>query len=329
MLKRKQIYSKIFMRTLLITLLIVLFTVPVFFRNLKTNYIIDYTPSEDALSSSKFTKENYSAILTTEDYGLGTVSIDDMQFNLFLTGTTNFTIGYPLLDKDVIFSDALNMSTEKVEFIETIEPANHDNLNGTNIKTITVKLNESISVSYDNPQAGYLIYGSHFVETKLLEFYVDNGTSIIKLTEEIDYTLDNLQFIVFYYEEYFQQGPTSNFTMYLIWEYNIELEDWQITQTEETPLIFIEKEQNFTSRFNYIFNLTGYARFPDLSGSFPIPYIYVALTINPPDKELLSYQELSFNSVDKNGLLSTELNKGLVVAIKDTKLAPARCTDSV
>ncbi|KKK43056.1 hypothetical protein LCGC14_0733490 [marine sediment metagenome] len=300
MSKRNQIYSIVSIRTLLIVLLIGSFAVPLLIGNLKTNYKIEYSPPENTPGSSEFTKDNYSAILTTDDYGLGTVSIDDMHFNEFRLGIVNHSINYPLLDND-LFSGALNMSVTRIEFIETLNPAIHDNLNRTNNdNTITVKLNESISVLYKNPQEGYLIYFSHFSGAKLLKFYVDNGTSIINLTKGIDYTIDDIYFIVFDYEQYFQQGPTFNFTMHLIWEYKLLLEGWEILQTDEAPLIMNENEQNFTSSFAYIFYLLGYIVLPDLSGTILIDYINVALTISPLDKELFSYQELNINFIDKN-----------------------------
>jgi len=296
---RKQIYSIASIRTLIIALLIILFIIPVFFGNFKTNSIIDFTPSNDAVNSSEFTKDNYTAILTDEDYGLGSVTIEDIHFNIFLKGIENNTANHPLIEDDLV-SGALDFDIESVEFIETITPAIVDNLNGTYKDLIAVKLNESLKITYDNPQEGYLIYFSHFSGAVLLDFYVNNGSTIIKLDKGIDYTIDTLGYIVFYYEDYFQQGSNSSFTMHLIWEYHLRLQEWTIDQKEETPLIMSEREQNFTSRFLYKFFLFGYMVIPDLSGVVPLHYIDLALTINPPDKELLDYQALNINTFDKN-----------------------------
>jgi len=316
MSNRKQIYSIGSIRILIIALIIITFTVPVFLGNLKTNSLIDYIPFEDALNSSEFTKDNYTSILTDEDYGLGSVTIDDMHFNIFLKGIDNNSEVYPLLDEDVEISGALKIDTESVEFIETITPAIVDNLNGTNRDIITVKLNESLKITYNNPQEGYLIYFSHFSGAKLLDFYVDNGSSIIKLDEGIDYTIDSLEYIVFYYEDYFNLA-SFNFTMYLIWEYGLRLQEWSIEQKEETPLIMREREQNFTSRFLYKFFLLGYMVIPDLSGTIPVDYIDVALTINPPDKELLSYQAMNINTFDKNVNDYVNPDKSFSIEISD------------
>ncbi|GAG68504.1 unnamed protein product, partial [marine sediment metagenome] len=127
------------------------------------------------------------------------------------------------------------------------------------------------------------------------EFKEITSDSIIKLTEDIDYTLDHLNFLVFYYEDYFNKGPIFNFTMYLIWEYHIALDEWTIKQAEETPLIMNEREQEFTSRFTYYFFIVGYYRPQDLSASIPIHFIDIALTIKPPDKDFLSYQAININ----------------------------------
>ena len=296
---RKKIYSIVSKGSLIIAFLIILFAIPVFFGNFKSNSIIDFNPSEDALNSSEFTKDNYTAILTNEVYGLGSVTVEDIHFNRFLKGIENHSENYPLLDNDLI-SGALDFDIENVEFIETISPAIVDNLNGTNRALISVKLNESLKITYNNPQEGYLIYFSHFSGAVLLDFYVNNGSSIIKLDKGIDYTIDTSGYIVFYYEDYFQQGPIFNFTMHLIWEYHLQLQEWTIDQKEETPLIMREREQNFTSRFLYKFFLIGYIVVPDLSGVIPLPYIDIAITINPPDKELLDYQALNINTFDKN-----------------------------
>ncbi|MHA1986892.1 MAG: hypothetical protein ACW98D_09660 [Promethearchaeota archaeon] len=316
MSNRKKNYSRVVLKTLIIVFMISLFIIPVFFGNLKTNSIIDFTLSEDALNSSEFTKENYTAILTGEDYGLGSVTIEDIHFNIFLKGVENNTLNYPLLENDLI-SGALDTEIENVDFIETIKPAIVDNLNGTYNDLITVKLNESLKTTYNNPQEGYLIYFSHFSGARLLDFYVDNGSSVIKLEEDIDYTIDTLGYIVFYYEDYFQKGPIFNFTMHLIWEYDLRLQEWIIEQKEETPLIMKEKEQNFTSRFLYRFFLFGYIVIPDLSGVTPLDYVDVALTINPPDKELLTYQALNINTFDKNVNDYVNPDKSFSIEISD------------
>ena len=79
---------------------------------------------------------------------------------------------------------------------------------------------------------------------------------IDELKEETDYTIDDKDFIVFNYNNYFQNGPTNNFSIYLIWEHDISLINWRLTQKTGTDLIVSEGEQNFTADFNYHFILT-------------------------------------------------------------------------
>ncbi len=315
MLNKTRDYSIFSTKTVLIAFLVVLIIIPALLGNFKTNSTITYDPYENGLSTNEFTKDNYSAILTNEEYGLGSVSIDDMHFNTYFPGVANNSEVYPLLDEDLL-SLALQFSNPSIEFIETISPAIKDNLNGTNKITIAVKLNETFQVNYTNPKEGYLIYFSHFAQAKLLEFYVDNGSSIIKLTEDDDFIIDDIGFLVFYYEDYFQKGPIFEFKMYLIWDYDVALGDWTLDQREETPLIMRESEQEFTSRFTYQFFLIGWGVLPDFSTT-PITYIDVALTINPPDKELLSYQELIINVVDKNVNDYLNPDKSLTIEITD------------
>ncbi len=316
MSNRKQIYFIFSIKNLLIVLLIISLIIPVFVGNLKNKTIYDDQPSESALSSSEFTKDNYSAILTEDDHGLGSVSVDDMHFPLHPWGIVNHTEFYPLLDNDWS-SGALTMEEPKIDFIETIKPAINDNINGTNIITITVKLNESMSVSYNNSQEGYLIYFPRFSRAKLLEFYVNDGNSIIKLTEGINYTIDETGFLVFYYEDYFQQGSIFNFKMDLIWEYDLALGDWTLDQREETPLIMRESEQEFTSRFTYQFFLIGWAVTSNLEESQPFDYINAALTIHPPDKDLLTYQDFIINGDDVNINNYVNPDKSISIELSD------------
>ncbi|MHA1932497.1 MAG: carboxypeptidase-like regulatory domain-containing protein [Promethearchaeota archaeon] len=318
MSNRKRIYSLISIWTFIFAFLIISSLVPVFFGNLKNYPITNTTSSDNILRSSEFTKDNYSATLTKENQGLGTITIDDMHFNgpmIRIQGIENHSGVYPLLESD-LFSFALDANVSSVEFMETTHPAIYDNLNDTQKLSITFKLNEIIIVSYNNPQEGYLIYYSHFGPI-LREFYVDDGSSVVKLNEGTDYIIDSLGYLVFYYEDYFNKGPTFTFKMYLIWEDDFALESWALDQSEETPLIMSESEQEFTVRFTYKFFLVGYRVLLDFSGTVPIDYIDVALTIHPPDKELLSYQALNINAFDKNVNDYVNPDKSLSIVISD------------
>ena len=74
-------------------------------------------------------------------------------------GFFNHNVIYPLVGED-INSGAYIISRTDFNFVETIDPAIQDNLDDNIIDSniITVKLNETLEVEYNNPQAGYLIY---------------------------------------------------------------------------------------------------------------------------------------------------------------------------
>ena len=287
-------------RAFLISLVVISFLIPAYLGSFKLNSSIEYVPYENALGTNEISKDDYSAILSNEEYGLGNVTIDDLHFDYYRPGFANHSVNHPLLQND-IDSFALFYVLESIEFVETISPAIIDNLNNIKKKTITIKLNETMHVYVNNTIAGYLIYFSYFFLAKLLNFYIDNGTSIIKLTEDSDYFINNRGYLVFNYEDYFQQGPIFNFTMHLIWDYDAELGDWTLDQREETPLIMSETEQEFTSKFTYQFFLVGYSANPNLvTRGEEINHIVAALTITPLEKELLSYQDLIVNLVYVN-----------------------------
>ncbi len=307
-------YNIISRRTFLISLLVISFIIPIYAGNFIFNPTLEYNPYSNDLGTNEFSKDDYNAILSKEEYGLGNVTIDNLHFDFYQLGIVNDSEDHPLLDEDFnSFSLFYFLPESGVEFIETISQATSDNLNGTNRNSIGLKLNETLGVYYNNTQAGYLLYRTAFDNAILLDFYVDDGTSIIKLTKGSDYYLNSKGYIVFYYEDYFNK-PIFNFEMYLIWEYNVALGDWSLDQREETPLIMTEIEQEFTSRFTYQFYLLGYYLLPDAETIMPIEFIDAALTIFPPERELLSYQDFIINTVDVN--VNDYLNPDKSISIK-------------
>jgi len=304
-------------RAFLISLVVISFLIPVYLGNFKLNSSIEHVPYENALGTNEISKDDYSAILSNEEYGLGNVTIDDLHFESYRAGFINHSVDYPLIDADIA-SFALFYVIESIEFVETISPATIDNLNNINKNIIAIKLNESLHVYVNNTIAGYLVYFSYFFQAKLQNFYIDNGTSIKKLTEDSDYFINNRGYLVFNYEDYFQQGPIFNFTMHLIWDYDVELGDWTLDQREETPLIMSETEQEFTSKFTYQFFLVGFSASPDLVlPGEAIYHIVAALTITPLEKELLTYQDLIINLFDVNINNYVNADNSLSIEISD------------
>lgn len=268
---------------------------------------------------SDFSKEDFNAILTEEKHGLGNISINDIDFSDLVMddvmGFITYNETYPLIWEDVYISEDLNITQLNMQFVGTTDPAIVDNLNEniTDSNSITVKLNESLFVEYNDLTEGYLIYLPFLVPCNLLQFFVNNGTNIFELINETDYTVDKDNFIVFSYESYFNISVTTNFTMYLIWDYTLELTDWSLSQIEPQPddLIIEFEEEDFTPDFNYFFILTG----KKYNESILIPgtpifadNIYIALTVNHPDKDLFTDHNLELNKepVDIAGHLNPD-----------------------
>ncbi len=250
------------------------------------------------LEISKFSKEDYKAILNEEKQALGNITINDINFDDLEKGFSFENTSYPLIWEDYK-SGALNITQIKMRFLNTSELAIVDNLN-ENIEDnniIKVNLNESLIVELNSPTLGYLIYHSRLFPCRLLQFFVDNGTNVFELNNETDYSIDNDDFIIFNYEDFFKKWPTSEFKMYFIWEYELSIDDWRLNQNRSNDLIIQEQIQNFTVEYHYYFILTG--KKYNLSISDPIIFadnIDVALTVNLPDRYLLSDHILELNN---------------------------------
>ena len=281
--------------------------------HLNPNSEISYLPP----IISDFSKDDYTPILSEEKYSLGNISINDIDLSALEEGFKSYNDTYPLIGED-IYSGALNVSQVDNKFVETIEPAIKENLKIgiTDRDIITVKINESLYVEYDNPQAGYFIYHARLNPSRLKEIYVNNGSDIIELTNETDYIIDDNDFIVFNFDEYFPGVSTNNFTMDLIWEYDIILQLWELFQdpVQNPDLIMTEAEQNFTVRFTYNFILAGRKFGGDINQvNVYADNIDIALIVNLPDRNLLNDHILELNNVTVN--INTHLNENKSIEI--------------
>ncbi|MCK4480029.1 MAG: hypothetical protein KAV01_05845, partial [Candidatus Lokiarchaeota archaeon] len=307
MTNKKRNYT---IKFLLVLVTIFFISIPLMLGDLKSDFnTVLYDPNPKI---SDFSKDDFNAILTEEKHGLGNISIYDIDFSDLEMGFITYNETYPLIWEDYISKD-LNITQLNMQFNETIDPAIVDNLNEniTDSNSITVKLNESLFVEYNDLTEGYLIYLPRLVPCDLLQFSVNNGTDNFELIEETDYTVDKDNFIVFSYESYFNISVTTNFTMYLIWEYTLELNDWSLSQIFGNDLIIEDEEQDFTTDFNYYFILTG----KEYNESILIPSepifadnIDIALTINHPDMDLFTNHILELNNeiVDIAGHLNPD-----------------------
>ncbi|MHA2048807.1 MAG: prealbumin-like fold domain-containing protein [Promethearchaeota archaeon] len=309
------------MKIVLISLIIFMILIPGLLGISPNNSHKDNTINnlkENSLKASEFTKDNYSAILKRGKYGYGNITVNDLYFDFLELGFFNYNIYYPLIINEYE-TNALNMTLEGINFIETTSLAIKDNLDEQIVKKerVSVKINETLKVRYDHPQEGYLIYHSGYPQTKLLEFHVDNGTVLSNLTVGEDFFQDNFDFIVFNYEDFFNAGPVFNFTMYLIWQLELPITDWQIVQRLETPLKMSESEEDFEAKFTYQFRLIAHRYGKNLQETTPVPYLAVAMTINLPDKEELENHALILDGIFVN--INTHLNpdKSMEILLSD------------
>ena len=315
----KSRYKVVFSKKLfLISLIIFTFLIPILPEGSAPNSHIDYiiyNSNEDILRASEITKDNYSAILKGSNYGYGNITVDDLHFDFLELGFFNHNIYYPLIINEYEIN-ALNMTLESINFIETSIPAVKDNLDPQIIRRerVTVKINETLEVRYNNPNEGYLIYHSSYSQTELLELHVDNGTVISNLTAGVDFYIDNVGFIVFYYKNFFSAGPIFNFTMYLIWNLDLPITDWLIDQRIKERFIMREIEEDLEAKFTYQFRLVGHRYGLSLEETTPIPYLDVALTINLADKEELENHELILNGIKV--IINPYLNPDNSIGIK-------------
>ncbi|MFX1343853.1 MAG: hypothetical protein ACFFAI_02010 [Promethearchaeota archaeon] len=273
---------------------------------------------EKNLNINDFTKDNYTEILKTPKYGLGNITIDDINFNILITGFLNQNVYHPLILNDLL-SGALTINTTSMEFINCTSSAIIHNLDPEIVDDVTarVTLNETLHVEYNNSTAKYLIYHARFTQIYLLELYVNNGTEINKLTENIDYTIDERQYIVFYYEDYFQEGNNDSFDMYIIWDKVMPFGDWKIEQLQNQNLEINEAEQEIVAEFQYSFHLIARLYTEDLDTILQIYFWDVALTVNPLDKEKFNDHKLMLMGTEAN--IGTHLNpdKSIKVLLSD------------
>ena len=243
---------------------------------------------------SDFSINNYSKIITQEKYALGNVTITDMDMSDLELGIYIHNSSFPLIYEDYE-SNALNFTRTDIKFIETTENATQKNLNEGFVDRhlITVKINESLDVNYNNNSQGYWIYLPRLYLSRLLNFSINNGTDIIELVQDKDYTIRTDQFIYFNFSTYFQNMSIYDFSIYLIWEYDVDLDIWNIDQITEHKLTVNEEEESFPISFNYHFNLLA-RKYDDEWTNLrnQVDNVYFALTVNLPDKDFLNNYSL-------------------------------------
>jgi len=286
--------KKLFALVLMLTFLAPLLSSIIINDSISSND--NLTLHNDILNTQGISKEDFEPLLNEEKHGLGNITVNDINFGSLGIGFHLNSDEYPQLNDDYE-NDALNITFEGIKFIETNAPAISDNLDDsvTLRNTINVRLNESIKVRYNttNPVSeGYLLYGPRLYDIKLDEMYiVKEGSSVVQKVDEVNYSIDNNNFLYFDYEYYFSGTEILNFTMFLIWDYNLTVFPWFITQHEESIIPINTQEQDFVVKYDYVFALAGgqYEEtigndFSDNPGFTSAKELLVNVTINPLDR---------------------------------------------
>jgi len=289
--------SKIF-ATLLIILSIWSTSIHQITPNSKINIPYDNN-LEHNLQTQGFSEDDYIPIIEDDKQALGNITITSFDFDE--VGFFNNSQKYPDLDDDFI-SGALNMTFLGINFTETKNIAQIDNLDEKIIdsRKITVVLNESIFVKYNTSvpnSEGYLIYGPRLYPCKLIQLRIlSNGTDYVKEVPEANYSIDSSNFLKFVFDKNFIK-TSHNFSMYLIWEYNLTIRDWVLFQHPEDKILVTKEEQVVNALFHYDFSVLG-SKFAtnSLTSRVNADNLEINLQVNPPDKELLDDYSLEINN---------------------------------
>ena len=269
-----------------------------------------------------FSKDDYTPILDAPEQGLGNITITKLTFNE--EGIFNRSDGYPDLVDD-LSSGALNITYLGTQYMQTNEIAQFNNLDKSlpDSDEITVLINESISVQYNSSigdPEGYLIYSPRLLPRVLNQVLVQNeSSSIIEELSEDEYSLDVDDYLIFDYQNYFQDN-FHNFSIYLIFEYKLTAYGWELAQDPKNILTLTQQEQTFSPSFHYNFTLTGLKDPDNLTVSFiPADNLVVELIVNPLDKNLFYDQQLKINDQVVNDFLEQD-NLIIVNISADAKL---------
>ncbi|MFX1587290.1 MAG: carboxypeptidase-like regulatory domain-containing protein [Promethearchaeota archaeon] len=254
--------------------------------------------SEYNLQTQGFSEDDYIPIIEDEKQALGNITITSFDFDE--VGFFNNSQKYPDLDDDFI-SGALNMTFLGINFTETKSVAQIDNLDEKIIdsRKITVVLNESIFVKFNTSapnSEGYLIYGPRLFPCKLIQLQIlSHGAGFVKEVPEANYSIDSSNFLKFVFDENFKK-TSHNFSMYLIWEYNLTIGDWVLFQHPERILV-LKEEQVVNALFHYDFSVKGSKFATNLTSKVNADNLDINLQVNPPDKELLDDYSLEISNV--------------------------------
>jgi len=271
------------------------------------------------LKSHGFSKDNYSSILEQEKSGVGEISIFNISFHE--KGFVNST-QFDVLDKDI--GKDLNITYLETNFIETMINASRNFLKEEFIDNnkIRIKLNESLKINFDNSSsemglAGFLVYLPRLIPIDVLEVHVNNT----QLNKE-DYTLVDDEFIRFNYFEYFN-FPENNyeFSMNIIYSYEISLINWKVDQFNMDNLVATQAFHNFSAKYNYHFLVKGdkYSGAEFSGGMSEADNLSLGLLINLLDKDEIYNFSLALNEEIKSDTENYQINNGIFnISVQDS-----------
>jgi hypothetical protein len=255
-----------------------------------------------------FSKEDYTSILEEKSQGLGNITLTDVAFNE--KGFFNNSQLHPDLEDDLT-TGSLNMTYMKTDYLETVSVAQYDNLDSSipESKKIKILLNESVRIAYNHSiigSEGYLIYGLRLSPVTIKEIYVQNQSidPIIKLSEG-QYSIDSANFLNFDYYDYFQIDQ-NNFSMYILYEYNLNIGQWILVQDPEEDFLLKQQEESFIPTFTYNFTISGSEYNKTLGEIIPAYNLKMNLELNLPDKDQLLGQSLWINDLEIEDFLNTD-----------------------
>jgi len=285
-----------------------------------------YNNNKGVLKTQSFSKDNYNPILEGEKQALGDINITNLKFSEIGINYSEYMSTEYDDYKDDLLSGALKMIYKRTQFKNTTKLAQVDNINEniTDYKKITVLLNESISVAYNNSiqsLEGYLMYAPRLNPFLDAQLWVKNDTSLplqpIKKGNYSIIKINDINFLRFNYKDYFKYN-NLNFTMHVLWEYNFTIQNWKLIQDNDQELLLDDDEDNIINpNFNYEFKIAGNKYNKYGNATILADNLEVNLTINLPDKELLRNIQFKINSVNQNNFLTSE--NSIVTALQLVK----------
>lgn len=299
-------------RTLLFIFIFLNILIPLLFIGLNNTASPNFANNaydQGVLKTQGFSKDDYKPILEEEKQALGDINITDLIYDeIGINISEDMSSDY----EDDLTNDALNMSYRGTNFDSTIRKAQVDNINEniTDYRKVTVLLNESISVQYNETKVGDLYYAPRLTPFIDVQLWVENDTGLpLQKVNEGNYSIENygiINFLRFNYKDYFTFN-SLNFTMHILWEYNFTIQNWKLTQDIDQELILDEDEDNMINpNFNYGFKIAGNKYNKYGNETIFADNLVVNLTINLPDKELLRNIRFKINSDNQNNFLTPD-----------------------